>query len=737
MAGSDEWLGVAGGWGRTKSYWWSGGFAPTRSGAFRRRQNRQLHSRGPDADNAVIIRAVELRHLEPGGPLNVQRGRVAVCVVSAAIDEQLRRCLAALIAHTPDAVPLILIGAGAPDPAGRAVLDALPGTRELLCAPGVSAQQMLVHAAPADVVVLGAAYEVAAGWLDGLRAAAAADSTVATAAPLLIGSVLGSRPAGMSGEQAAARVLARSLRVRPRVGAISDACAYVTRQALELVGPYDAGFARRCLDVGLCHVIADEVLITGPPALPATDEIGEPLRRARGTARRAIAPLSVLVDARVLSGPMNGSQVHVLELLGALSRHGGVDLVALVPAATGPGAAAALAALPGLRLRGTSDTGPVADVVHRPHQVDNPADLTVLAALGERIVLTQQDLIGFHNPGYFRSAEAWRGYRQATRVALAVADRVLFYSDHVRDDALAEDLVEPARVSVVPIGVDHVATVTHDEPRPPAGVGEGDELIICLGTDLRHKNRPFALRLMAELQTRHGFGGRLILAGGHVAAGSSRAEEQRLLAADAQLAAAVVELGPISGAEKEWLLQRAALVLYPTVHEGFGLVPFEAADHGVPCLWAAGTSLSDVLPDEAAGIVRWDPAASAEHALALIRDVDVRAANVHAIETAARALRWSDTAAALVREYERACDEPPAPAKAREQVMQPGISEDAVRLVGPGGALPRDMERPLLALATHPRAARPLFGMIRAAYRAAYRAGGIRVRLTRGRDRRK
>ena len=42
-------------------------------------------------------------------------------------------------------------------------------------------------------------------------------------------------------------------------------------------------------------------------------------------------------------------------------------------------------------------------------------------------------------------------------------------------------------------------------------------------------------------------------------------------------------------------------MLYPTVQEGFGLVPFEAARAGVPCLFAAQTSLAEVLPREAAG----------------------------------------------------------------------------------------------------------------------------------------
>ena len=45
------------------------------------------------------------------------------------------------------------------------------------------------------------------------------------------------------------------------------------------------------------------------------------------------------------------------------------------------------------------------------------------------------------------------------------------------------------------------------------------------------------------------------------------------------------------------------------------------------------------------------------------------------------------------------------------------LSEDALRLVGPHGALPRDLERPLLALANHRRLAAPLFGAIKGGYR--------------------
>ena len=52
-------------------------------------------------------------------------------------------------------------------------------------------------------------------------------------------------------------------------------------------------------------------------------------------------------------------------------------------------------------------------------------------------------------------------------------------------------------------------------------------------------------------------------------------------------------------------------------------------------MWARGTSLSEVLPDSAAGIVPWDAAASAERALELLRDERARERNVAAIRSAA------------------------------------------------------------------------------------------------------
>jgi glycosyltransferase involved in cell wall biosynthesis len=442
--------------------------------------------------------------------------------------------------------------------------------------------------------------------------------------------------------------------------------------------------------------------------------------RARATARRAVRGLSATIDATILSGPTTGTHVHVLELIASLARTEQVRLTAILPDQPSEHALTRLQAFPFVDLvtyREASRDDP-ADVVHRPFQLSNAGDLNFLTSLGERLLLTQQDLIAYHDPAYFPSAVAWQEYRELTRLGLRTADRVLFFSAHARDDALGEELVEPTRASVVHLGVDHPNATA--EPAPPAGADRlrGGQLLLCLGTDYLHKNRVFALRLLHALRE-HGDETTLVFAGPAVAHGSSRPDEQRFLTRHPHLAPAVLDLGPVTEAEKAWLFERSDLVVYPSVLEGFGLVPFEAAAHRVPCLWAPGSALSELLPDEAAGIVPWDTKPSAEHARALLRDPQARARNLSAIDTAAQTLTWDTTAHRLLDVYRAAAEAPARPRAAAGAGLS--LTEDAARLVGPGGELPADVHRPLLALATHRRLAGPAFAALKLGYRWFHR----------------
>jgi hypothetical protein len=113
----------------------------------------------------------------------------------------------------------------------------------------------------------------------------------------------------------------------------------------------------------------------------------------------------------------------------------------------------------------------------------------------------------------------------------------------------------------------------------------------------------------------------------------------------------------------------------------------------------------------------------------LLRDESARARNLAAIRHAAAKLSWDATARRLIELYHETCDEPATPTSARERrygLMQGLLSEDAMRLIGPGGALPSDVERPLLALAMHPHVGAPMFGAIKLGYRASYRLRRMR-----------
>jgi hypothetical protein len=171
--------------------------------------------------------------------------------------------------------------------------------------------------------------------------------------------------------------------------------------------------------------------------------------------------------------------------------------------------------------------------------------------------------------------------------------------------------------------------------------------------------------------------------------------------------------------------------VYPTVYEGFGLIPFEAAKAGTPCLFAEQASLAETLPSAAATLVPWSATLSAERVLPLLQESTERSRHIELVGDAARALgdRNSITAR-LLEVYEAAMRQPlretallATEGLAREAQLAKwvGLEENLGPLVGPNAYLPPDVQRALLAAATRPRLRRPLFAALRLLYRAGHR----------------
>ena len=232
-----------------------------------------------------------------------------------------------------------------------------------------------------------------------------------------------------------------------------------------------------------------------------------------------------------------------------------------------------------------------------------------LRHLGERLVITHLDMIAYRNPDYFRGFEKWHLYQKATRDALGLADAVVFLSHHAAADVVSEDLVPSDRIHVVGAGTDSRLPTMRWEARPPSGWRpplRRAASFSALGRTTVTRPTLRASGVARALQQRHEWPGRLVLAGPQVALGSSSQAEAEFLLRHPETARAVVRLPAVSEGEKAWLYHLAAGVLYPTVYEGFGLIPFEAAAAGVPCFFAAQSALAEILPATAATIQPWE-----------------------------------------------------------------------------------------------------------------------------------
>jgi hypothetical protein len=660
------------------------------------------------------------------------------------------------------------------------VSDALPAgwARPVVCllyagAPGEVAQANAVIAAEnrADVVLLREGAQLGPRWLERMSAAAGCDTTVVSASALSdTGEALAIARSAFVATDARSRradpvvaseaVAAAAKCAYPRIDRPGGPCVYLRREVLELLGDLDAdagtlvaalaALGERALARGMQHVAADDVYVTltpdaeklapdvdtlasaGAPVNPAETDWSEEhgaLRRCLDTAQVALDGLSVTIDARALRSVFAGTQVYTIELVLALAQLGDVALRVVVPPDISPEAVDALAGVPAVEIVSYEQAarGQLArsHIVHRPQQVFAEEDLVLLGLLGRRIVIGQQDLIAYRDPAYHADPRTWQRYRHVTRLALAVADRAVFFSRHALLDTVGEDLIDRARAVESGIGGDELWARNPPRSEPPAQALPDGEFLLCLGTDYLHKNRPFAIALLAALRELNGWRGSLVFAGAHAAHGSSAEDEREQLAAHPQLAGAVIDLGVVGESRRSWLMEHARAVLYPSLYEGFGLLPFEAARAGIPCLYAAQASLVEDGRAQAATLVPWDARASAHAVAPLLVDGPERERHVSLLRDAAAGRSWAQVASGLRGVYEQVVSSPrPASASLQWQEYESHIREIDRQLRGlrhsvgalaptaEGGLLNEEQGLGLVRIASRPLLRRALLGPV-------------------------
>jgi hypothetical protein len=358
-------------------------------------------------------------------------------------------------------------------------------------------------------------------------------------------------------------------------------------------------------------------------------------------------PISVAVDARWLGHHETGAQVAATRFIEHLARLEGISAIHLhgLPGNRLPAYADALLRSP--KVRASADP---ADVFWRPAQPDDRARIWLDRARGGRVVVTVLDLIEHTNPAYARDTEAWSARRRRTCRYLAKADVVTAISrdvlTHVR---LEVPGVQVQRLAVTPLAVEGAGRPTAAEV-PPALADLTRPFVLVLGNDYLHKNRDFAIRVFAEVAREHDVD--LVLAGLTVPTpGASTAPQENLLLDSAGPLRDRIHLLPhVTSAQKRWLLSSAAVVHYPTSAEGFGLLPHEAADAGVPCVFTRFGPLEERF----GGVPNPGSWAIAEHAARigrLLADEGERRHTVELLQAAGRSPTWPDAAATLLAAF--------------------------------------------------------------------------------------
>jgi GT2 family glycosyltransferase len=495
-------------------------------------------------------------------------------------------------------------------------------------------------------------------------------------------------------------------------------CVYFRRTALDLVGGFDLAygegygeevdFSQRALNVGFHHLLATDVFVYhfGSQSFAHKPDMGreqaqglsEVLRRyptypkqiqdvermitAGGLESRRIMGLrSWLVkarglllglDYRMVGAEGTGTTQLVTETARALARHEQVASLMLYVDRDNP-----------VHLQHPSDffvddevvlrrlsTGEVptnheCDVFIRPSQFVRESELPLALAAAPRWHLHVLDGIAYENPQYWRDADEWMIYRALQERSVASADSVSALSASVGDWMVAAGLLDHGPM-VAHCAVPSRITGEHYEPVLAA---LNTLRLVQYGAAFLHKNRTFTVDVAVEL-ARRGWDVDLAFAGPDPTYGSSRDQElTRLAIADAELGRGPCSVGKgsllwrrssfVSEEQLHALVRQATVVLYPSTVEGFGMVPFEAAAWGTPCLASSAGGLSEVLPPTVL-MSTFDVAHWADAVEELATDPASQTRNIDGIRGRGERLDWSASANLFVMACLDALEQPKA-----------------------------------------------------------------------------
>lgn len=310
----------------------------------------------------------------------------------------------------------------------------------------------------------------------------------------------------------------------------------------------------------------------------------------------------VYVNGRYLAQPVTGVQrfaaeiVRAVEALVAAGEWPETAILTPPHLGTGPGngARSGLPARPVGRRQG-----------HAWEQIDLPraARGGTLINLGNTAPLlgAPGQVVVIHDAGVFDTpySYSWKfrlWYKSLQHGLARLGARIVTVSEFSRGRIAQRLGLDPARISVIYEGADHILRLPADESVLARHGLERGRYALVVGSRAAHKNLGALDRVVETLARR---GVTVAMTGG-----ANRAVFQ-----DTAGAPAVRSLGRTSDAELRALYEQAACLLFPSRYEGFGLPPVEAMMCGCPVIATPGGAVAEICGADALYAALDEPAA--------------------------------------------------------------------------------------------------------------------------------
>jgi glycosyltransferase involved in cell wall biosynthesis len=269
---------------------------------------------------------------------------------------------------------------------------------------------------------------------------------------------------------------------------------------------------------------------------------------------------------------------------------------------------------------------PVVGTIHHPITMDRRLAIEAAETFGLKL-LTRR----------------WFGFlRMQAQVARRLKS-ITVCSESTRRDAARDFALEPSRLSLVPLGVDTRVF------RPVPGVERDPDLLVATASaDVALKGLIYLVEAYAKLLATRP---RLKLQ----VVGTLRDGPTRKRLGELGILDRVRFMSGIAREELVRLYCRAAIVVSPSVYEGFGFPAAEAMACGTPVVATTGGSLPEIVGEAGVLVPTRDAGALAAAISGLLDDpVRRRALSARGRERIVRRFTWEKSAGAAIEVYQRA-----------------------------------------------------------------------------------